>query len=334
MKTMTKLKILLSDTHFGVKNNSLTWLKSQTEFIEKQLIPYIKSARKHADEISLYHLGDVFDSRSSINVMVLFKVNELLSQLAMACDKMIILGGNHDYYSPSDTGKYNVNSIDWLELPENCTVLSSEWLRVGDELFLPWFWFNTPDRLEEAMKANSDAKIIYTHADLTHLNNTEKIYMNGRTVFSGHIHTPCINGRLYTLGSCYAITFADANQERGFYTMENLDPNTLEFHPNTKSIKFHRLHGEEFKNAEKIINPRDYVELYMSNAEYSKKETAKIISKINDKCTCNVVISTTIEDAEKSVYELRDFDIIDLCREHVPEHLSEKFNKIAESIKN
>lgn len=330
---MRRLQILLSDTHFGVKNNSLTWLKSQTEFIEKQLIPFAKARKKQYDEICLYHLGDVFDSRSSINVLILYKINELLTSAARVFDKVIILGGNHDYYSPSDSGKYNVNSIDWLSLPDNCLILSTDWLRDNDELFLPWFWYNTPDRLEEAMKQNPDAKIIYTHADLTHMTNEEKALMNGRTVFSGHIHTPCLNGSLLTLGSCYALTFADANQERGFYTIENSDPNTLEFWPNTKSIKFHRLHGDQINSADTVVGPRDYVELYMTNAEYSKSSTAKIISKINDKCNCSVVITASESTDTAKSSEIRDFDIIDMCREHIPEHLNEKFSKIAEIVK-
>ena len=35
--------IIFTDTHFGVKQNSITWFKSQKKFIEEQLMPYIKS---------------------------------------------------------------------------------------------------------------------------------------------------------------------------------------------------------------------------------------------------------------------------------------------------
>lgn len=331
---MKRLQILLSDTHFGAKNNSVTWLKSQEEFIIKQLIPFIDTARKKYDDIRLYHLGDVFDSRSSINTMIFHHTNVLLRLIAGKCDRMIILGGNHDYYSPVDSRDYNVNSIDLLDMPDNTCILSSEWYRDGDELFLPWFWFDTPDRLSEVMSENSDAKLIYTHADLTHLTPEQKVYLNGRTTFSGHIHTPYLNGRFLTLGSCYALTFADANQERGFYTMENFDPDTLTFIPNTKSIKFHRLHGTQVKDAEKVVGKHDYVELYLTTTDYSKKEYTEIISKVHSKCTCNVVISSAEEAPKTTSSEIRDFDIIDLCREHVPDHLSEKFNKIAESVKN
>lgn len=330
---MKKLQVLLSDTHFGAKNNSVTWLKSQTDFIEKQLVPFLKSAKKSYNNIRVYHLGDVFDSRSTINTMIFHNTNILMTQIAKECDSFIILGGNHDYYSPLDSGKYNINSIDYLDLPDNCCILSTSWFRDGDELFLPWFWFNTQARLDEVMTENADAKIIYTHADLTHLTPEQKIYLNGRTTFSGHIHTPFLNGRLLTLGSCYALTFADANQERGFYTMEDFNPDTLKFIPNTKSIKFHRLHGEDVMNAEDIVNKRDYVELYLTTQDYSKKEFSEVISKVHSKCTCNVVISSAEEAPKTSIAETRDFDIIDLCREHVPEHLNEKFNKIASNIK-
>ena len=34
--------ILFTDTHFGIKQNSITWFNSQKDFIVNQLIPYIK----------------------------------------------------------------------------------------------------------------------------------------------------------------------------------------------------------------------------------------------------------------------------------------------------
>ena len=63
--------ILITDTHFGIKQNSITWFNSQSNFIYEQLIPYIQT---HKDIIRLIHLGDVFDSRSSISVLIAAKV--------------------------------------------------------------------------------------------------------------------------------------------------------------------------------------------------------------------------------------------------------------------
>ena len=52
-----KRVVMFTDTHFGVKNNSVTWFRSQEKFIRDELIPYIKKSKP--DEV--IHLGDVFD---------------------------------------------------------------------------------------------------------------------------------------------------------------------------------------------------------------------------------------------------------------------------------
>ena len=89
--------IIITDTHFGVKNNSITWFNSQSDFIYKQLIPYIKS---HQDTIRLIHMGDVFDSRSTISVYIAKKVRKMFKDLAEICEDVIVVAGNHDFYSP------------------------------------------------------------------------------------------------------------------------------------------------------------------------------------------------------------------------------------------
>ena len=91
--------IIITDTHFGVKNNSITWFNSQSDFIYKQLIPYIKS---HQDTIRLIHMGDVFDSRSTISVYIAKKVRKMFKDLAEICEDVIVVAGNHDFYSPND----------------------------------------------------------------------------------------------------------------------------------------------------------------------------------------------------------------------------------------
>ena len=36
---MDNISFILTDTHFGVKQNSMTWLNSQLDFFYNQLIP-------------------------------------------------------------------------------------------------------------------------------------------------------------------------------------------------------------------------------------------------------------------------------------------------------
>ena len=52
--------ILITDTHFGAYNNSMTWWKHQADFIYNQFIPFVKAQ----GDCNIIHLGDLLDIRS------------------------------------------------------------------------------------------------------------------------------------------------------------------------------------------------------------------------------------------------------------------------------
>ena len=95
---MKYITVLITDTHFGTHNNSMTWLRSQKEFFDKQVIPHLKELKKSGYSIRLIHCGDVFDSRSTINTYIATEVVDLFSQICENVDRFVIVSGNHDYY--------------------------------------------------------------------------------------------------------------------------------------------------------------------------------------------------------------------------------------------
>ena len=109
--------VIITDTHFGVKNNSMTWFTSQSDFIYKQLIPYIKTIN---DEVRLIHMGDVFESRSTISIYIAKKVRQIFKDLSKLCNNIIIVAGNHDFYSPNsdeyDSLSLALNNIELFQL--------------------------------------------------------------------------------------------------------------------------------------------------------------------------------------------------------------------------
>ena len=90
------IDVLFTDTHFGWKNNSMTWLNSQMNFIYNQFIPTIKKLSTK-DDVRVIHLGDVFDSRSTISTYVASKVVQAFKDIRKWCDEFIIVCGNHDF---------------------------------------------------------------------------------------------------------------------------------------------------------------------------------------------------------------------------------------------
>ena len=301
------MKVIISDTHFGTRQNSITWLHSQEDFIYKQLIPFIKS---QPEEVTLVHLGDVFDSRSSVSTYIASRVIKMFESLKDVTKEIIIVSGNHDYYSPN-SDKVNTNAIILQQI--GLTILSKEIMIRGEDLYVPWYCWFDQDKLVDIVDSNN-IKNIFTHADLH-----EGTKITNARIFSGHIHTPHFDGKKYTLGSTYPLTFADADQDRGFYTLDDYE---LKFHPNTESIRFFKSLGiPEFE-----VRDNDYINLYIDMTNESLLNDVK--SWIKTKKNCTVFPLEIQNDNNIDLYNGEEYNIENICKELIPDHLIEKFESI------
>jgi predicted phosphodiesterase len=310
---MDTVNFLITDTHFGVKQNSITWLNYQLEFIYEQLIPDIKQYEQ--SNTRLIHLGDVFDSRSSISTMVATKVVKALKDLAAVVDEFIIIAGNHDFYSP------NSDEIDTLTLllkDTNIKLVTKEVYESGDSIYMPWYTWG-----QDISKYN--IKNIFAHTDII----TQPIPYHGVNIFSGHLHIPNLKGSLYNLGSCYALNFADSNQERGYYIFKN---NELIFYPNTKSIKFWRLYNDDiFKDVMSELKKDDYIEVYITQSNMLR---SNFIHKVNELLNMykNIwIIPQTEENIGDNLTKFEGYDIEEITRGMIPDELKKKFQMVLNS---
>ena len=114
---MKTVQVLITDTHFGIKNNSQLWLNSQLDYIYKEFIPLLKKIKNQNDvlELSVIHCGDLFDSKSSINPLIYYKVNKLLKDICSVANELIILAGNHDCYSQIEED-YNIKETRIIDV--------------------------------------------------------------------------------------------------------------------------------------------------------------------------------------------------------------------------
>ena len=323
--------ILISDTHFGVKNNSMTWFKHQCDFIYKQLIPFIQSQK---EPVRLYHLGDVFDNRSSINTLIAQQVKKMFNDLcdAVGIGGVYVISGNHDYYSPVDQ-ESNVNTPQLIlgEIGNNQPhfhIIDKKVYHNEDfDLLIPWFKYDDVEELAKSIKYWKPTRI-FCHADLTHIDPEHKELFKDIAVYSGHIHTPEFYKNLHTIGSTYALTFADCNSDRGFYMLN--DNNLLEFYPNNYSIRFWRFKNNEVFDCLTKVKPDDYVELYIDQKLLLADEYVNIVKEIS-KQIHNINVIPLSEDL--TITESVDFDsynIENICKDSIPRELQQKFEKIVE----
>ena len=89
---------VIGDAHFGIKKSDKTFLQSQLRFFEDQLVPELKSRNIK----NLFVLGDVFDTRQSVNVQTDNIVLKLFKETLKDFTCQIIVG-NHDIYHTTTT---------------------------------------------------------------------------------------------------------------------------------------------------------------------------------------------------------------------------------------
>lgn len=310
--------ILITDTHYGTKQNSMTWLNSQSRFIYQQLIPYIKEQN---EPIRLIHLGDVFDSRSTISTIVADRVVHMFRDISQVVDEFIIIGGNHDYYSPTND---MVDTISLLLGHLDINIVTKDIVIDGENAYVPWYqWLEHKEELQQLIDENG-VENVFTHADIVN----EPVHIHCKHIYSGHIHIPFHKDGLHNLGSTYALNFADANQPRGFYVISD---NRLEFIENHKSIKFHRLYNEDIFTIQDM-GGNDYIELYINQNNMALDIYVKKINFIT-KTWKNVWIIPQIESqgiVDETVFE--QYDIENITRNKIPKELQNKFEMVINNL--
>lgn len=321
--------ILISDTHFGVKQNSTTWMNSQIDFIYKELIPCIKHLQQ-TDNVQIIHCGDVFDSRSSINPFIASNVRTVFESLSKLCP-IYIVTGNHDFYSPNDdvvsSLDFVLNSIPNVNIVKNTIECLLNEEDEVESILIPWYEFEKFEKLKKYI-SEYKPKNIFCHADLIHLSDEYKNLFKDINVYSGHIHTPQKEQNLITLGSTYALTFADCNADRGFYILDNQTDELL-FVAAKNIIKFYRFYNDEIFNidAEKLKN--DYVEVYIDKINLLNETYTKRITEISANIhNISVIPNVEVKKIDNEKIEFKNYNIEEICKENIPEELMEKFNKL------
>ena len=315
-------KIIVTDTHFGVHNNSVTWLNAQLRVFYEQILTHDNS------ECQLIHCGDLFESRSAINPLIYNAVDKLIKDLSESFKEVIIIGGNHDYYSPVEA-EYNINSLDMLHLPDNVHVFTQMMYVDGADLYVPWYQFLHPDSLRECIET-SGVKRVFCHTDLYSLDEEYLDILSDVTVYSGHIHTPGVLQRdrtvHYNLGSTYALTFADCNSQRGYYIL-NDDDVVPKFIENTTCIHYWRLYDEDIVKQERNLGKDDVVELYMSVDNVDKEEYIQAVNEWKEKYNSTLILRRHYKDTEINI---GTYDIEQACDSMIPEHLQDIYNQVKE----
>lgn len=271
----------LGDLHYGRNNNNLDRLKDFNQYIEDVFIPDVKKEYKSGDMI--LQLGDVFDSRQNLNVIIVDSVLKIFRKLVDEFKDVRIVMGNHDmYYKKS-------NSISALSLLETIGVKiykepKYEIINNKSILFIPFT--NEKKDFVESITNNPISNYIFCHADISgQMNEADvksgferkgidiidpRVFNKTTKIISGHIHTRNHYKNIYYVGTPYQLTFADFNNKRGFYILD-LETDEIKFIENKVSPKFIRIEIDDNLETSlgdiKDICKSNFIEFIFRNSE-------------------------------------------------------------------
>lgn len=239
-----KRAFLVSDTHFGVRNNSVEWLQIQKDYFNNFFIPLLEKEGKPGDFV--LHCGDVFDSRNSLNLLVMNEAIHLFEKMAKIMPVVIILG-NHDIWKKSSNDINSLKTMKWI--PNIFIFEEPEVIKVKNNSLLLMPWRNGPEEEQKCIDSYN-ADYLFCHTDVVGLKfnkNTEVEHglefdsMNKfKMVYSGHIHYAQSKNNFRMLGCPYPMTRSDIGNQKSVWLVDFENDTETRF-DNDYSPKFIRI---------------------------------------------------------------------------------------------
>ncbi len=219
---------LITDTHFGARNDNVNFNEYFYNFYEGLFFPYLQQNNiKHC-----IHLGDLMDRRKFVSYRILKDFRERFIQpFNYLKINLHILVGNHDIYFRNTN---DVNSLQELlgERHDNIhlypeaqevdfdgfPILMMPWINPQNEIYS----FGMMDETKaDTMMSHLEVVGFEMHGGHTSESGFDKEqFKRFDTVFSGHYHKKSDDGQIYYLGTPYQMTWSDYNCSKGFHVFD------------------------------------------------------------------------------------------------------------------
>jgi DNA repair exonuclease SbcCD nuclease subunit len=258
---------LITDQHFGARNDSTNFLEYYQNFYSGVFFPTLDV--HNVDTVLI--LGDTFDRRKYVNFYSLKRAKEMFfDELYKRNIKVYMLAGNHDTYFKNTN---EVNSVDLLlQEYDNIQVISEpKTIHLYDDKnnqypisMVPWI---CPENYEQSLEEinNTTAQICCGHFEIAGFamhrgmpsqeGLSRELFRKFDFTFSGHYHHRSNADGIYYLGNPYELTWQDYNDTRGFHLFD-LDSRNLTFVPNP-NIMFHKIIYDDKKESITDITSKD-----------------------------------------------------------------------------
>ena len=321
--------IVITDQHFGCRNDSQLFLDYYEKFYKDIFFPYID---EHKIDV-IFNLGDLLDRRKYISFVTLKRMKEIfLDPMKDRNIHMYHILGNHDItYKNTNTvnaGDQLLYGYDNIEVYSTPTQILFEDTKV---LLVPWIPSDHEEEYVELIN-QSDAKYVFGHLEL---NNFEvlrgvkmdhgmdpKIFSKFDAVLTGHFHHKQHSKNIYYLGCPYEITFSDLGDSKGFHVFD-FDTGELEFVLNPYNM-FHKiLYDDKKKKYDDVVgnfNAKKYENSYVKVVVVNKSNPyffEKFLDKLYASNPADVKVVDDFNVTSDDSDNLQDSDIISMSEDTV-----------------
>mgnify|MGYP003642690739 CR=1 FL=1 len=273
---------LITDQHFGARNDSKRMHDHFQDFYENVFFPTLKE--RGIDTV--IDLGDTFDRRKYISFTSLKRAKEMFFQpLADSNIKLHVLVGNHDSVYKNTL---EVNSVDLLleEYDNITTYTGPEVIELGgcEIMMSPWIC----DANEEKtflMADKTSAQVLFGHLELSGYQMHKGGFIDHGIsdswlkkfdlVCSGHYHHKSARGSINYLGCPYEMTWSDYEDQKGFHIFDTVT-RTIEFIPNPYLMFYKIWYDDTDMDMEKMLSIASQFSAFTN-------KTIKVIIKNKDK---------------------------------------------------
>lgn len=274
------LVALITDTHFGIKNDSPLFYEYFDLFLDNVFFPTLE--QKGIDKI--IHLGDVFDRRKYVNFNTLTWARSSFFDRIQDIATMDIIIGNHDTYFKNTN---DINSPNLLLGDYNNIRIFEDVYEEDNLIYVPWI---TEDKKKEILEkiSKSSANILLGHLEVKGYTMfkgaicdhglSSDIFYNYDLVLSGHFHSKNDSSNIYYLGCPWDLMFNDVDDVKGFHILDT-ETTELTFIENPYKL-FNKLYYDD-SSAKKLQD------VLYSDKKY--KSLAKTFIKVLIKSKTNPV---------------------------------------------